>query len=105
MNSTKHFFNDDIRITPVHIDKFMKLNCSLKMSWRARVIKDCNIIAFDYSYVIVDDDNAIFQAGRDRHFMGPLLRFEQCPLKLLKQIVQSLPFELKVQYDLMIAYE
>lgn len=94
----------DICIAPVHIDKSMKL-CSSKSSWRARIIKDCNVIAFDCGYVTVDEDDAIFQAGRDRHFIGTSLRFEQCPLKLLEQIVQSLPFELKVQYDLMIAYE
>ena len=96
----KHFLNDGICIAPVHIDKSMKLNYSLKMSWRGRIIKDCNIIAFDCSYVTVDEDDAVFQAGRDRHFIGASLRFEQCPLKLLEQIVQSLPFELKTQYDL-----
>lgn len=87
-----------ISLSLIPVSNDLKLCKSKHLSSKGYVVMPCHIIAFACDTVYLDVA-AVSYDYYDVCCCKSLL-LDECPLKLLEQIVQSLPFELKIQYDL-----
>ena len=93
------FFNNanPISIAPIQVSCDVILRKHMYFR-KGRIVKNCNIVSFDYNNIYLDTCAVSYDHYNRILFKNLLL--DECPTELLKQIVQNIPVELKIQYDL-----
>lgn len=96
------FFNnaDPISIASIQVPCNVVLHKHANYYIMGRIIKNCNIVSFDNQYINLDRHAVSYSYDHRDGSLFKNLWLDECPIELLEQIVQNLPFELKIQYDL-----